>query len=182
MKEADGVDLNDGAVRIFLNTHGKDDKGISQDLKELLYLIEHTNDQNKVFQSEKVNRIRQSVRAIQNNEEVSLRYMQEWEEKLMFKREGREEGRKEGRKEGREETRKELQPKIDEAERRQKEAESRLSEAEAEKNRIEHEAHEREVQIFLNLLNSGLPQEKVQSYTNSGENIVKEALERFRAE
>ncbi|MCD7922347.1 MAG: Rpn family recombination-promoting nuclease/putative transposase [Clostridiales bacterium] len=181
-EEVSDVYLNDGAVRIFLNTHGEDDKDISPELKELLYFIEHTNDQGKIYRSDKVNGIRKSVRTIQNNEEVNLRYMQEWEEKLMFKREGLQEGReegrkegiKEGRKEGIEETQKKMQPVIDEAERR-------LREVEEEKNKIKQEAYEQEVQTFLNLLKSGFSQEKVRSYTNSGEDIVKEALERLRA-
>ncbi|MCD7921991.1 MAG: hypothetical protein LUG27_06090 [Clostridiales bacterium] len=155
------MDLKDGAVRIFLNTHGKDDEGISPELKELLYFIEHTNDPGMVFQSEKVNSIRKSVRSIQDNEEVGLRYMQEWEEKLMYQRMARQEGLEEGRKEGREEGRKEMQSVIDEA-----------------KHKL-NKAHEREIQTFLNLLESGMSQEEAQGITNSGDDIVREALQRF---
>lgn len=155
-EEAAGVDLNDGAVRIFLNTHGKDDDGVSPELKELLYFIEHTNDQGMVFRSEKVNRIRKSVRSIQDNEEVGIRYMQEWEEKLMYQRMARQEGLEEGRREGR----KEMQSVIDEA-----------------KHKL-NKAHEREIQTFLNLLERGMSQEEVQGITNSGEDIVREALQR----
>jgi len=96
-EEVTGISLNDGAVRIFLNTHGEDDENITPELKELLYLIEHTNDRQKVFQSEKVRQIRDSVQMIQQNEEVGVRYMQAWEERLMYEREAREEGREEGR-------------------------------------------------------------------------------------
>lgn len=40
--------LNDGAVRMFLNTHGKNPEDIRPELKELLYYMEHTNDKGKV--------------------------------------------------------------------------------------------------------------------------------------
>ncbi|MCD8218378.1 MAG: hypothetical protein LUD01_10175 [Clostridiales bacterium] len=99
-EEVEGISLNDGAVRIFLNTHGEDEENITPELKELLYLIENTNDRGRVFQSEKVRKISESVRTIQNNEEVGVRYMQAWEERLMYEREAREEGRAEGHAEG----------------------------------------------------------------------------------
>ncbi len=37
-------------------------------------------------------KLEESVRTIQNNEEVGVRYMQVWEERLMYEREAREEG------------------------------------------------------------------------------------------
>ncbi len=100
-EEVEGISLQDGAVRIFLNTHGTDEENITPELKELLYLIEHTNDQGKHYQSDRVRKLKESVRTIQNNEEVGVRYMQAWEERLMYEREAREEGRVEGREEGR---------------------------------------------------------------------------------
>lgn len=36
--------LADGAVRIFLNTHGKNPQDISPELAQLLHFMEHTND------------------------------------------------------------------------------------------------------------------------------------------
>ena len=36
-----GQPLEDGATRIFLNTHGKNSEDISPELKELLYYMEH---------------------------------------------------------------------------------------------------------------------------------------------
>ncbi|MCD8149408.1 MAG: hypothetical protein LUE92_07570 [Clostridiales bacterium] len=37
-------------------------------------------------------KLKESVLTIQNNEEVGVRYMQAWEERLMYEREAREEG------------------------------------------------------------------------------------------
>ncbi len=157
-EEVEGVGLNDGAVRIFLNTHGTDEENISPELKELLYLIEHTNDREKVFHSEKVRKIRESVQTIQKNEEVGVRYMQAWEERLMDRREAREE------------TLKEVEHLIHEAEERQAEAEEKTA-------RVANEAHKKEVQIFFNLLERGFSVEEAQNITGSGEDIVREALE-----
>ncbi|MFR7393433.1 MAG: PD-(D/E)XK nuclease family transposase [Anaerostipes hadrus] len=39
-----GQPLNDGAIRIFLNTHGQNPEDISSELKELLYYMEHTTE------------------------------------------------------------------------------------------------------------------------------------------
>ena len=72
-----GQPLEDGATRIFLNTHGKNSEDISPELKELLYYMEHTS------------------------EEIGVKYMQEWEEKILEKRKARAEGLAEGRAEGR---------------------------------------------------------------------------------
>lgn len=47
------------------------------------------------------------VEQIRSNEEVGVRWMQEWEEKLKIKKEAREEGLEEGRQEGWQEGRKE---------------------------------------------------------------------------
>ncbi|MCD8323529.1 MAG: Rpn family recombination-promoting nuclease/putative transposase [Clostridiales bacterium] len=172
-EEVPGVKLDDGAVRIFLNTRGQDGEDITPELKELLYLIEHTNDRERVFQSEQVRRISESVRTIQNNEEVGVRYMQAWEEILMERREAREE------------TLKEVQHLIDEAEQKQNEAEKKQNEAEQETDRIKREArklmdeaHDRELDVFLNLLNRGFSVEEAKAITNSREDIVKEALTR----
>ena len=39
-----GQPLNDGAIRIFLNTHGQNPEDISSELKKLLYYMEHTTE------------------------------------------------------------------------------------------------------------------------------------------
>ncbi|MCC8150212.1 MAG: hypothetical protein LIO96_01795 [Lachnospiraceae bacterium] len=83
-------------IRIFLNTHGKDDENITPELKELLYFMDHTNDPDLVIQSDNVRKLHNSVRAIQKNEEIGVRYMQLWEEKIMGEQEARAEGRAEG--------------------------------------------------------------------------------------
>ena len=71
--------LEDGAVRIFLNTHGKNPKEVSPELVQLLHFMEHTNEAPPADgECEKVQRLRKKIEAIKSNEEVGVRFMQEW--------------------------------------------------------------------------------------------------------
>ncbi len=99
-KEEPDLELNDDATRIFLNTHGTDEENISLELKELLELMEHTNDEELEFHSDRVRHLKESVQTIQADAEMGVKYMQAWEEKAWERLEGREEGREEGFAEG----------------------------------------------------------------------------------
>ena len=102
-EEEGEISLGDGAVRIFLNTHGKDPEHISPELAELLYFMEHTNDRERKPESEKIQRLREKVEALKDDEEVGVRYMQEWEERELEKIDARNAGREEGLERGRRE-------------------------------------------------------------------------------
>ena len=85
--------LADGAVRIFLNTHGKNPQDISPELAQLLHFMEHTNDPPlPQGECEKVRRLRRKIEAIKSNEEVGVRFMQAWEERELEKMDARAEG------------------------------------------------------------------------------------------
>ncbi len=84
--------MNDGATRIFLNTHGTDEENISPELKELLDFMEHTNDEGLEFRSDKVRHLKESVQTIQADEDMGVKYMQAWEERVLDRQEGRKEG------------------------------------------------------------------------------------------
>ena len=103
--ESRDLELGDGAVRIFLNTRGTDREGISGELAELLEYIEHTNEKRRV-KSPRIEKLKNNVEKIKQSGEVSVRYMQAWEEKIYDRMEGREEGiaigRERGLREGRE--------------------------------------------------------------------------------
>lgn len=103
-KEDKSLETNDGTTRIFLNTKGTNDHEVSQELIDFLHYIE-TLDGNLVENSgsERLKKIHACVNQIKASEEMGVKYMQKWEEKLLDREEGKEEGRKEGRKEGREE-------------------------------------------------------------------------------
>ena len=90
-----GQPLEDGATRIFLNTHGKNSEDISPELKELLYYMEHTTEEISCSTS-RLQEIKNHVNVVKSSEEIGVKYMQEWEEKILEKRKARSEGRAEG--------------------------------------------------------------------------------------
>lgn len=94
-----GQPLEDGATRIFLNTHGKNSEDISPELKELLYYMEHTTEEISCSTS-RLQQIKNHVNIVKSSEEIGVKYMQEWEEKILEKRKARAEGLAEGRTEG----------------------------------------------------------------------------------
>lgn len=90
-----GQPLEDGATRIFLNTHGKNSEDISPELKELLYYMEHTTEEISCSTS-RLQEIKNHVNIVKSSEKIGVKYMQEWEEKILEKRKARAEGRAEG--------------------------------------------------------------------------------------
>ena len=102
--EIPGLKLYDGATRIFLNTHGTDDEGVSEELIQLLRYFEQTTGENAAgSHSRKIEKLQKRVEEIKRNEEVGIRYMNAFEEKMWERREGREEGERIGEKRGRKE-------------------------------------------------------------------------------
>ena len=77
-----GQPLEDGATRIFLNTHGKNSEDISPELKELLYYMEHTTEEISCSTS-RLQEIKNHVNIVKSSEEIGVKYMQEWEEKIL---------------------------------------------------------------------------------------------------
>lgn len=96
-----GCCLDDGAVRIFLNTRGTDKDTVSAELIEFLHYVEHTTDEvAEHSSSERIKRIHQRVQMVKISEEAGVRYMQAWEEKYYERQDGLEEGLARGRQEG----------------------------------------------------------------------------------
>ena len=99
--EIPGLKLQDGATRIFLNTHGTDAEGVSEELIQLLRYFEQTTEENAAgSHSRKIEKLQKRVEEIKRNEEVGIRYMNAFEEKMWERREGREEGERIGEKRG----------------------------------------------------------------------------------
>ena len=94
-----GQTLDDGAVRIFFNTHGKNPEAISPELRELLYYMEHTTE-NISCSTPRLQEIQSHVNIVKSSEEIGVKYMQEREEKILEKRKARAEGLAEGLAEG----------------------------------------------------------------------------------
>lgn len=95
------VCLEDGAVRIFLNTHGTNRTEVSDELVELLTYMEHTDKYTSQHcESKKIQDMQQRIERIKSTEEIGVRYMQQWEELVMERRQGIEEGIEKGKAEG----------------------------------------------------------------------------------
>ena len=89
--------LEDGAVRIFLNTQGSNKEEVSEELVEFLHYVERTTDDTaQCVTSERIKRIHRRVQKVKISEEAGVRYMQAWEEKYYDRQEAREEGLAEG--------------------------------------------------------------------------------------
>ena len=100
--ENPALSMEDGAIRIFLNSHGKNPEEVSPELTEFLKYMESTDAalaENSV--NEKLKKIHKHVSQIKASEEMGVKYMQKWEEKVLDREEGRAEGRAEGQAEGR---------------------------------------------------------------------------------
>ena len=88
--EDPGIALDDGAARIFLNTRGKDPLGVSEELIELLRYIEHTTEEvSSSCRSGKIRELQCRIAMIKSSEEIGVKYMQEWEEKVIEQRRAR---------------------------------------------------------------------------------------------
>ena len=61
--------MEDGAVRIFLNTRGVNRNEVSEELVEFLHYVEHTNDYTiQCVESERIKRIHQRVQIVKTSE------------------------------------------------------------------------------------------------------------------
>ena len=69
----------------------KNSEDISPELKELLYYMEHTTEEISCSTS-RLQEIKNHVNIVKSSEEIGVKYMQEWEEKILEKRKARAEG------------------------------------------------------------------------------------------
>ena len=96
-EEEPDLRLEDGAVRIFLNSHGTNRDEVSEELVALLEYME-TMDADKIGNdSENLKKLHEYVEQIKASEEIGVKYMQKWEELEYEREDAREEGREEGR-------------------------------------------------------------------------------------
>ena len=94
-EEVPELKLDDGATRIFLNTHGKHPEFVSPELIELLKYMEHSTERIvKTCESERIQAMHKRICQIKASEKTEVKYMQAWEERLMVKQEGIKEGEK----------------------------------------------------------------------------------------
>ena len=94
--EESELELKDGAIKIFLNTKGTNKEEVSQELIDFLQFVEDSSKlPGRAEENERLKRIHAKVHQVKKNEELGVRYMQEWEEKKIIEMKSRAEGRAE---------------------------------------------------------------------------------------
>ncbi len=97
-KEDKSLELKDGAVRIFLNTRGKNDDEITPELKEFLRYVESADDEFvEKSSSDRLKKIHACVNRIKSSEEAGVKFMQKWLDQIDFFEDGKELGLEMGR-------------------------------------------------------------------------------------
>ncbi len=103
-RECPELCLEDGAMRVFINTRGTNREDFSQEFLDFMEYISSSTDQVAGrTTSGKIKLIHERVKKIRLSEKMGVKYMQKWEELVYARDEGRLEGRIEGRNEGRNE-------------------------------------------------------------------------------
>lgn len=91
--ECPELGINDGATRIFINTKGKNREDFSQEFLDFMDYIMDTREEIALrSSSEKLHFIHRSVEKIRQSEQMGVKYMQKWEERVYDRMEGLQEG------------------------------------------------------------------------------------------
>ena len=92
-EEIPELKLEDGAKRIFINTHGTNAEDFSQEFLDFMKYINASTEQvAEQTASPKIQLIHDIVSRIRESEKIGVKYMQWWEEKAYARDEGYEEG------------------------------------------------------------------------------------------
>ena len=95
-------EVYDGEVILYLNTKGKDTAGVSNELIALLEYFEETTDDKALSSGyERIIRLNEIVSSIKANDEIGVKYMNAYEERMHDIQEAREQGEKTGEERGR---------------------------------------------------------------------------------
>lgn len=85
--------LDDGALRIFINTKGTNKNDFSKEFIDFMeYLTNSTDEVAERVESERIRTINDRIKKIKLSERVGVKYMKTWEEKIYIREEGREIG------------------------------------------------------------------------------------------
>lgn len=101
-EEISELELEDGATRIFLNSHGKHPEFVNPELIELLeYMEKSTDTVAKKCESKRIHQMHERITKLKSSKEMEIKYMQKWEEKEIEWQEAYAEGERVGEKRGR---------------------------------------------------------------------------------
>lgn len=92
-RECPDLKLEDGAIRVFINTNGTNTEEFSQEFLDFMeYITASTDEKVKRTKSSRIKLIHKKVERIRTSEKVGMKYMQRWEEVEYARDDGREEG------------------------------------------------------------------------------------------
>lgn len=98
-RECPDLKLNDGAVRVFINTKGNNKEEFSQEFLDFMnYVTETTDEAARATKSERIKQIHNRVRQVRLSEKMGVKYMQRWEEVVYARQDGMTEGKALGEK------------------------------------------------------------------------------------
>lgn len=101
-RECPDLKIEDGAIRIFINTKGTNRQEFSQEFLDFMEYINATTDAvAEKTDSSRIKLIHENVRKIRTSEKMGVKYMQLWEEKAYIREDARAKGLAEGLAEGR---------------------------------------------------------------------------------
>ena len=90
-------DVYDGEVILYLNTKGKDTEGVSDELIAMLEYFEETTDDKALSSGyESIIRLNEIVSSIKASDEIGVKYMNAYEERMHDIQEAREQGEAQG--------------------------------------------------------------------------------------
>lgn len=96
-RECPDLKLEDGAIRIFINTKGINRQEFSQEFLDFMEYINTTTDAvADRTESSRIKLIHENVRKVRTSEKMGVKYMQLWEEKAYIREDARAEGLAEG--------------------------------------------------------------------------------------
>ena len=94
-------EVYDGEVILYLNTKGKDTEEVSDELIAMLEYFEETTDDKALSSGyDRIIRLNEIVASIKANDEIGVKYMNAYEERMHDIQEAREQGEEIGRSEG----------------------------------------------------------------------------------
>ncbi|MBO5486641.1 MAG: hypothetical protein J5988_06905, partial [Eubacterium sp.] len=92
-RECPDLKLGDGAVRVFINTKGRNREDFSEEFLDFMeYVTDSSDDRADRTKSKKIKRIHRQVQAVKESEKMGVKYMQRWEELAEARDEGHSAG------------------------------------------------------------------------------------------
>ena len=96
-EECPDLRINDGTVRVFINTKGTNRDAFTQEFLDFMeYLTDTSDERAAAAESMRIRELHRVVQKIRASEEMGVKYMQKWEERVYDRMDGKEEGLAEG--------------------------------------------------------------------------------------